>query len=217
MDASIIQMNLPPDVAYRWMTYDPAGAVGWEGWLSPEERQRVVGFTLPKRRREFVLGRAAARTLLAEHLDVEPPDVPLRVADDGAVEVVGPDLAVSITHSGGHAVAAVAPRPVGVDLERIAPRHPDLPHFLLHPDEHTAFEDLPLDPDRATILYWTLKEAALKALRTGFRLSPKKLRLDVDLAAQASHVHVADGPSLHARFEERHDFLCAVAYVPEPA
>lgn len=210
-------MNLPPGVTIRWMTYDPAGAAGWEDWLSPEERQRVDGFSLPKRRREFVLGRAAARTLLAEHLDVAPPDVPLRVADDGAVEVVGLDLAVSITHSGQHSVAAIAPRPVGVDLERIVPRHPDLPRFLLHPDEHAAFEKLPLDLDRSTILYWTLKEAALKALRTGFRLSPKKLRLDVDLAAQTSRVHVADGSSLHAHFEERHGFLCAVAYALESA
>ncbi|MFQ5571114.1 MAG: 4'-phosphopantetheinyl transferase family protein, partial [Rhodothermales bacterium] len=177
-----------------------------------EERARAATFTHAGRRREFTLGRAAARLLLAEHLGVEPGRVPLFVADDGAPAIEGEDVGVSIAHTGDHAVAAVAARRVGVDLERIAPRHPGLPQFLLHPEEYEPFDALPLDGTRGLILYWTLKEATLKALRTGFRLSPKKLRLELDLAGQAACVHIADGPTMQVRFEERAQCYLAVAF-----
>ena len=36
-------MNLPPDIAIRWMTYDPAQAGVLEALLSSEERERVAG------------------------------------------------------------------------------------------------------------------------------------------------------------------------------
>ena len=159
-----------------------------------------------------MLGRAAARTLLAERLGVDPAQVPLHVAEDGGVDVLGAALALSIAHSGAHAVAAVAERPIGIDLERIAPRHERLPRFLLHPDEYAAFDALPLDAERSAILYWTLKEATLKALRTGFRLSPKKLRLEIDLPTQSARAHVIDHSPMRLHFEERDAYFLAVAF-----
>ncbi|MDX1547343.1 MAG: 4'-phosphopantetheinyl transferase superfamily protein [Rhodothermales bacterium] len=208
-------MDLPPDIAIRWMTDAPGEPERLEGLLSPGERARVETFGHAGRRREFILGRAALRTLLAERLGTAPGEVPLVVAPDGGVEVEGADdLHLSIAHSGPHAVAAVGARRLGVDLERIAPRHPDLARFLLHPEERAYFDALPLDHTRSCILYWTLKEATLKALRTGFRTSPKKLRLDVDVGARRTVARVEGGPVLHARFEERDAFMMAVAYVP---
>ncbi|HMB91033.1 MAG TPA: 4'-phosphopantetheinyl transferase superfamily protein [Rhodothermales bacterium] len=206
-------MKLPDDIAIRWETYDPARAEEVETLLSAEEQARLAAYTLGKRRREFALGRAAARTLLAERLGYPPADIALAVTDGGCVDVVEADLHLSIAHSGEHAVAAVAERIVGIDLERIQPRHPELPRFILHPDEYDYFEALPLDATRAPILYWTLKEATLKALRTGFRLSPKKLQLAIDLAAQSAQVSLADGRHLSARFEEQKGCYVAVAFV----
>lgn len=205
-------MNVPADIAIQWMHYDPAQAGALAALLAPEERARVASFTHPGRQQSFTLGRAAARTLLAERLGVRPDQVPLRVADDGGVDVDGAAMRLSIAHSGAHAVAAVAERVVGIDLERIAPRHKGVPRFILHPDEYAPFEALPLHRDRTVILYWTLKEATLKALRTGFRLSPKKLRLEIDLAAQSAQAHLPDRPPLHLRFEERDAYYMAVAF-----
>lgn len=205
-------MQLPTDIALRWMTYDPAQAGELEALLSPEERERVARYTHAGRRQSFTLGRATARTLLAERLRIAPAQVPLRVAEDGGVDVDGAAVTVSIAHSGAHAVAAIAERAVGIDLEGIARRHESLPRFLLHPDEYAAFDALPLDPVRAAILYWTLKEATLKALRTGFRLSPKKLRLEIDLPAQSALVHIVERPPMHLRFEEREAYYLAVAF-----
>ncbi len=205
-------MQLPTDIAIRWMTYDPAQAGVLEALLSSEERVRVARYTHAGRRRSFTLGRAAARTLLAERLGVGPAQVPLRVAEDGGVDVDGAAVTISIAHSGAHAVAAIAERAVGIDLERIAPCHESLPRFLLHPDEYAAFDALSLDAERTAILYWTLKEATLKALRTGFRLSPKKLRLEIDLPTQSARAHLVDQPPMHLRFEEREAYYLAVAF-----
>lgn len=206
-------MKLPDDIAIRWVTYDPARAAAFEALLSVEEQARMAAYTLAKRRREFALGRAAARILLAERLGHPPADIALAVTEGGCVEVVEADLHLSIAHSGEHAVAAVAERVVGIDLERIQPRHPDLPRFILHPDEYDYYEALPLDATRSPVLYWTLKEATLKALRTGFRLSPKKLQLDIDLAAQSAQVTLEDGQSLSARFAEQEGCYVAVAFL----
>lgn len=205
-------MKLPDDIAIRWETYDPARADQVEALLSAEEQERLASYSLEKRRREFALGRAAARTLLADRLGNLPNDIALTITPGGCVEVVEADLYLSIAHSGEHAVAAVAERIVGIDLERIQPRHPELPRFILHPDEYAYYEALPLDATRSTVLYWTLKEATLKALRTGFRLSPKKLQLEIDLNEQSAQVAVLDGRHLSARFTEQEGCYVAVAF-----
>ncbi len=69
-------MQLPTDIAIRWMTYDPAQAGALEALLSAEERERVARYTHAGRRQSFTLGRAAARTLLAERLRIAPAQVP---------------------------------------------------------------------------------------------------------------------------------------------
>ena len=48
--------------------------------------------------------------------------------------------------------------------------------------------------------------------RTGFRLSPKKLRLEIDLPAQSALVHIVERPPMHLRFEEREAYYLAVAF-----
>lgn len=205
-------MILPPDIELHECTYDPAAAPAWEAWLSAEERARLARFTHAGRREAFLAGRAAARQLLAARLGVAPAEVPLCVAPDGAVEVEGCSLHVSIAHSGVRAVAAAAEQVVGVDLEAIAERRPGVERFMLHPDEHDRFAALPLDYTRSLILYWAVKEATLKGLRTGLRLSPKKLLVDLDLAARAAVVDVEARESWSVRFEEQGGFFLAVAY-----
>lgn len=206
--------NLPPDITFRHLRFDPDHLEGWESLLSAEELDRLLGFSGAKRKREFILGRAAARLLLSEQLGVDPGDVPLEVADSGAIDVVGADLHVSIAHSGDHAVAAAASRMLGVDIESIAPRHAELHRFMLHPDEYELMDRIPLDQDRTQILCWTLKEATLKAMRTGLRFSPKKLRLEIDLPGERATVHVTDGGHWSLYFEEWDEYYVAVAIEP---
>ena len=160
----------------------------WRTWLSGEELACLDRFGSEKRRREFIAGRAAARSLLARRLACDPADVPLRIADDGAVDVIpasSPEpqsapVHLSIAHSGPHAVAVISEQPVGVDLEEIVPRDAGLERFLMAPDQRGVIFEWPYDRDEALVLAWTLKEAVLKARRSGFRLSPKKLHLTLN-------------------------------------
>jgi 4'-phosphopantetheinyl transferase len=152
--------------------------------LSADERARLDAFSHADRRRGFVLGRAAARALLAERLGVAPADVPLGVAGDGSPTVGdAPGVFVSIAHAGrgerAVGVAAVADGAVGVDAEPIRPRRPDLWRRILRPDEHALLDRLGGPTDRAQTLLWSLKEAVLKGQRTGLRAGARSVRLSL--------------------------------------
>ncbi|MFO8100125.1 MAG: 4'-phosphopantetheinyl transferase superfamily protein [Salinibacter sp.] len=170
--------------------YDDDAAPRWQGWLSEEEHDRWRGFGSDRRRCAFLAGRAVARRLLASRMGLVPADVPLRRAEDEAVDVVGTDWHVSIAHSGDRALAAAARHRVGSDLERVISRDPAVARFLLRPDERDLLEALPYDRNRTLLLLWTLKESVLKARRTGFRTSPKAVHLSVDAAAHTARARV---------------------------
>ncbi|HYE97043.1 MAG TPA: 4'-phosphopantetheinyl transferase superfamily protein [Rubricoccaceae bacterium] len=173
--------DLPPGLTLRFAAPRPGGALPLDA-LSAEERARLEAFGHPDRQLGFALGRTAARSLLAERLGVGPPEAPLAVALDGGLVVEGHPLHLSLAHAGrgpeALAVAALAEdHPVGVDLERVAPRHPDLLRRLLLPEEAPLLDALPLDEHDAPVLLWALKEAVLKGLRTGFRRPARSVRL----------------------------------------
>jgi 4'-phosphopantetheinyl transferase len=208
-------MDLPDDIELRLAVRAAAAPLALEA-LPFSEREEAEGFGSERRRRTFALGRATARSLLGDRLGVAAPDVPLRIAADGAPEVEGGGLCVSIAHAATSeqtlAVAAVGRQPLGVDLEPIRPRRPDLYRFLLHPDEYGVLQRLPLDHDAAQVLLWTLKEATLKALRTGFRLSPKKLRLVVAPESETATAYVEEGARWSLHYAKREGCFLAVAF-----
>ncbi|MEF8939339.1 MAG: 4'-phosphopantetheinyl transferase superfamily protein, partial [Salinivenus sp.] len=190
MQIDALSARLPPTVHLRSVTYDEVEARRWRTWISEEERTCIESFGARSRRREFLAGRAAARQLLASRLSTSPEAVPLRRHADGGVDVDADAWHVSIAHSGPHALAACAPHPVGVDLEQIQPRDPGIADFLFRPEDRGLVERLPYAFDAALILCWTLKEAVLKARRSGFRTSPKALRLAVDPEAETAAVEI---------------------------
>ena len=204
--------GLPSDIVVRWLTYDPSCEEAYRRVLSPQERKEMAVMRHAGRRRSFMLGRMVSRTLVAEQLGGDPSGVPLHRAEDGGVDVEAGDLRVSITHAGTHAVAAIACRRVGADLERIQPRQQGLAGRLLHEEERDLFEASPLDPVRRIILYWTLKEAVLKAIRTGFRRPASTLRMDIDYAAQSAWCRLDDGSLMRLCFEEHRGYYLSVAY-----
>ena len=174
-------LALPPGIAAVVVTDTD------EALLSADERQRLAGFASPERRRAFMLGRTAARGLLAASLGVPAADVPLTVGDDGAPRIHG--WSVSIAHTGRGAdalgVAAAAQVPVGVDVEHVGPRRPDLWRRILTPAEHTALEALGGPTDDAQTLLWALKESVLKGQRSGFRAGARSVVLTLGGAGRA--------------------------------
>ncbi len=180
--------RFPPGLSARLVTEAEATAstatasTATASALTPAEAERMAGFGHPSRRSQFLLGRVAARTLAGERLGVAARDVPLTVGADGAPEL--PRLGVSIAHTGrdgaSAALAAVADRAVGVDLERIAARRPDLWRRILASSETHLLDQLGGPTDTVQTLLWTLKEAVLKAQRTGFRAGGTSVEVRLD-------------------------------------
>lgn len=211
-----LALRLPRGIHLRSLTYAASTARTWRAWLSDEEERRWEGFGAAVRKREFLTGRAAARSLLAERLGCAPAAVPLHVAPDDAVDVAGTDWHLSIAHTGPEeaprAVAGCARQPLGVDLEHIQPRSPALRRFLFAPDDRALPDALPHDENTALLLCWTLKEAVLKARRSGFRLSPKAIRLTVDPNATTATARVDGGATWRLAYTRWVDAWCAVAW-----
>ncbi|PSQ99684.1 MAG: 4'-phosphopantetheinyl transferase [Bacteroidetes bacterium QS_9_68_14] len=213
---SEVEHRLPADALLRRVRWDAAQVEAWRALLSEAERGRLDGYGVEKRRREFLLGRVAARQLLAGVLGCAPAEAPMEVAGSGAVEVRGGHgLRLSISHTGAEAVAAVAERPVGADLERIQPRPERLHRFLLAEAERPLLEQRALSADAAFALCWALKEATLKALGCGLRRSPKTVRIaKLNAEARTARLEARGGEtaSFEAQFARDGKLWLVVAY-----
>ncbi len=159
-------------------------------WLDTVEAETLAGLRIPKRRSDWLRGRWAAKQAVAEWVgaDVSVPAlarVAIRPAADGAPEtlVAGvPGPALSITHSGPWGGAAVASRgPLGCDLEEVRPLDPAAVDLFFAEAERSAIEAAPHGFARAlhTVLIWSAKESALKALRTGLRRDTREVEVEV--------------------------------------
>jgi 4'-phosphopantetheinyl transferase len=150
-------------------------------WLSAPERERAEAFRADLDRSRFVRRTAFLRGLLGELLDLDPPALRFEVGGHGKPRLdpaQAAGLRFNLSHRSGEVLVAVSAREVGIDveeirelddLERIAAR-------VLHPTELAAYRGLSTE-ERLPAFFraWTRKEAALKALGTGFAREPSTL------------------------------------------
>jgi 4'-phosphopantetheinyl transferase len=161
-----------------------------DGWLGPDERAVCCAFRVPKRRDDWRLGRWTAKQLVRAWLRragapvPAPAEVQVIAARDGAPEVrllcPGPALALSLSHSAGVAVAALAPagRAIGCDVERVEPRSAAFVEDYFTEDEARRIRAAPpAQHDLVATLAWSAKESALKALRQGLRLDTRAVEV----------------------------------------
>lgn len=205
-------MDLPEGLWLRRMRYDPDRVEAWRTLLSSDESARYSSFPTEARQHEFLLGRVALRTLLADQFGGSPDDFIVQVTDAGAPTVEGLSVHVSLTHSDDRAVAVVANFPVGVDLEPVTERPEAVHRFLLRPDETAFLETLPMEPEAAFILCWTLKEATLKAMGTGLSCSPKNVRLEIEPSSGVAEATAQDGRIWQLQYEKSEHFFLSVAF-----
>lgn len=181
--------------------------------LSVEEHGRLGRIKHPLARRHFVLGRSALRSLLGEISGRPPADIGLWTGEDGAVRCDLSGWRCSIAHADERIVAVAAQRLIGVDVEVIKPREPGIASYMLRPEEREMFDALPLDRTHAIIMCWTLKEAALKAVRIGLRQSAKACQLDIDYGACTAKVAIDDPQiNLRAAFAEQDGYYISIAW-----
>jgi phosphopantetheinyl transferase len=177
------------------------------------QRELKAWFHLPaqaKRRREWLLGRLAAkdaiRLLLKEQhgLELCPSTIEIAADEYGRpivwgelVESLGCRLSISIAHSGGGAVAIAGDcddhNGVGIDIERVGQSPDGLERITLSIKERALLSTVPPSKrDEWFLRLWCAKEAVAKAVGRGMLGGPLGLvvqnleedvgRVDVTLA-----------------------------------
>jgi len=121
------------------------------------------------------------RAALASHTGLPPDQIPLGRDPLGRPVVGdGSTLAVSVSHSAGLVLVAIASGyRVGVDVERVR-EGPWLllPAHALAPRELAAHDRCaPEERPAALLRYWTRKEALLKAAGVGLAVDPRSVQV----------------------------------------
>lgn len=167
-------------VVYLVDLNDRAGHSGVESLLTATERRRASSFRLAERGRQFVICRAAARTLLGIELGVTPLDVPIEESPCGRPVVpkaTGWDFNTS--HCCGVGVIALRSGGlVGVDVQLAPAGHTwhRVMRRICGPAELEAVAGEASEiGDQAYLERWVAKEALLKALGTGFSFDPARI------------------------------------------
>ncbi len=170
-------------------------------WLTPDERARLDSFRFEKRRRDWLLGRWAAKVALLAITGLSYRDIArfeIGSAPDGAplprLDNRPCQLALSLSHSNNRALAAVmqGTTPLGCDLERVESRGPGFVETYFTTAECEAVERAnPEDRDTLITIIWSAKESALKALRHGLRVDTRSVEVSADGKIGATDWHSA--------------------------
>lgn len=182
--------------------------------LSPSERERADSFRFRADALRWMSFRSSMRAILGTYLQILPAEVPIRISGSGKPLLDGPHqgLHFSLSHTNDLAILALSTAgPVGVDLEPMD-RAPDLLECetsFCHPLEIAGLPDeISARQDRLLQL-WTMKEAVLKAVGTGFLVPPESVHIEArgssfhrGVAMQSQHlfdpqkIRIIDCPGL---------------------
>lgn len=149
--------------------------------LAPAEQARAARFRQAADRRRHVVARSVLKTTLAERLGRAPHALRFETGPFGkpalAADLAARDAAplhFNLSHSGDLALIALAPVPVGVDLERDTP----VDAQALAQAWFTPAEQARLAQGQDDFLsLWTAREAVLKAAGTGLSADPMAFRV----------------------------------------
>lgn len=189
-------------------------------WLAQGELAALGKLATPKRKRDWLAARLAAKHLVGRRLQAlgsPRPPANIRIGSHATrepfVELAdgSPDsaLPISLAHAGDYGACALGTpgRRLGLDLERIEARDPSWARLMA--DESETTPELAASAEGLTRL-WTAKEAVSKLLGVGLSVDLHGIRPRADgavtLAGKAAERWRELGsPSLrvsHARFED---------------
>ena len=192
-------------------------------WLNRDERARWSRFQHTGARRQFALCRAALRYILCSHLNCANDRLTFCASQYGKpsalVDGALAPVSFNVSHGGNHGLIAVASGGrIGVDVEERAARGDidELSATVFGRDEQAR---IALSRGEAKMRlffdFWTMKEALIKALGTGFSFDPS--RFEVPLAmrqgARMAEFQFPHLPTISWRLENlsNDDFSAAVA------
>jgi 4'-phosphopantetheinyl transferase len=173
---------LPQHAVHVWYTLTPQELdhdliARFRILLTPEERARHDRFVQEKDRRQYLVGKVLVRTILSRYLPRVPHEWIFTtnrfgkpVVANGAPES---NLQFNLSHTEGLVACVVArDREVGIDVENVGRSvNLDVARRFFAPAEVAFLEQLPDDQRQASFfLFWTLKEAYVKARGLGLSL-----------------------------------------------
>ena len=175
-DSQILHVDLRPDRKRE----ERAFAI-----LDDHERARCNRFAVRGAKRQYALCRAALRINLCKRLGCANRELSFGTLEHGKpfakLNGAPSDASFNVSHSGGHGLIAFADRDgLGVDLElRLPGRDFDgIGSSVYGPAERRALSAAG-EREKIDLFYrlWSLKEALIKALGTGFSLSPTRFEV----------------------------------------
>ena len=230
MPASSIRRRLRPfrqigsaDVIHVDLTPGQGDEGDALAWLNGEERARRSRFQHTGARRQFTICRAALRAILCCRLDCPNDRLTFRASRYGKLSAMvdGAPAPVSfnVSHGGKHGLIAVAPEGrIGVDVEERAARHDvdELSAAVFSRDEQAHIASCRGEAKlRLFFDFWTMKEALIKALGTGFALDPSQFEAPPAMrqSARSGVFRFPHLPTVSWRLENlgNDDFAAAVA------
>jgi 4'-phosphopantetheinyl transferase len=192
--------------------------------LTAAEAAHYATYLSPRRRRDWLLGRWTAKQVVQQHIATTDGFTPaldafsIEYDDHGAPTITSQHpalrgacgagcvpLALSISHSHGYALCAVAANPtgevrLGVDIELVEPRPAGFAQEFFTPAEKATLEVAPPDlRDLLTTAMWSVKEAILKATHLGLSTDPRRIACGMH-PVRPRHwtpLRVSLDPSLH--------------------
>lgn len=170
-----------------WLEQTEVNVPAQNNWFTASEMLGLHSLRFAKRRTDWRLGRWTAKSAIATCLDMHPDDealarIEIRPASSGMPDVFIDNqpapVIISISHSGGSAICAVAPRgtATGCDLELVEERGSNFVGDFFSSQEQEIIERASR-VDRAWLvtLLWSAKESALKAVGEGLRTDTRRV------------------------------------------
>jgi 4'-phosphopantetheinyl transferase len=176
-----------------WVTAVEADLPLGSAWLGPREQEVLATLQLPHRRRDWMLGRWAAKRAMRAAADglagFHDSELEILAAADGAPEawITGrrAPVTISLSHRHGLGVCLLAGHGVaaGCDAELVEPRAPVFAaDWFTDGEQRRVAEAPPEHRDLMITLIWSAKESVLKAMRHGLRRDPR----DVEVSLKVS-------------------------------
>jgi 4'-phosphopantetheinyl transferase len=160
----------------RWILARPGPGLDHKRLMNPSELEEGKRYRHAGRYRQWLLGRSAAKTLMEKQVRLPARQIHVRRTGDGWPQPLTPEgiplpVSLSISHTGERALCAVCPDGegiVGADIEVVAEKPQPMLEDFYTDEERLALACLDVDEQaRVATVYWCIKEAVLKARRTG--------------------------------------------------
>lgn len=151
--------------------------------LNQEEKENASNFKETYQKKYYILSHVILRLLLSKYTGVDPALIEIHKNKYGKPFITSHNLQFNISHSKNKLAIAIAVCEVGIDIEYVNPNFDinEILNVTLSINEELNIKKLkPNLQKKQFYLYWTKKEALLKAIGTGINMDLNKLEISDD-------------------------------------